>query len=88
MVILNIQGQEVQCELVRETKHTKQYKPVVDGYFSPIAEASDGFGKRLMVLEIKEDVIISQCKDFTIETQEYVKIGEHICLKAEWPTIE
>ena len=87
MVILNIQGQEVQCKLVKETKHTKQYKPIQDGYFKPIAEASDGFGKRLMVLEIKEDVIISQYKDFTIETQEYIKIGENICLKAEWPTI-
>lgn len=86
--VLKIKGQDVKCTLIKETKYTKQYKPVVDGYFTPIAEASDSYGKRLMVVEITDDLIISQHKDFTIETHEYDKIGEDICLRAEWPTIE
>jgi len=84
---LKIKGQDVKCTLVKETKYTKQYKPVVDGYFTPIAEASNGYGKRLMVVEITDDHIISQYKDFTIETHEYDTIQGNICLRAEWPTI-
>lgn len=75
MTTLNIQGQEVQCELVRKTKHTKQYKPVVNGYFKPIAEASDGFGKRLIVLEIKKMLLFLSTKTLRLKRKSTLRLG-------------
>jgi len=57
--ILKIKGQGVKCTLVKETKYAKQYKLVTDGYFTPIAEASDGRGKRLMVVDMTDEHIIA-----------------------------